>query len=184
MNKFQKLLQCLKYRKVILGVVGRNNRFEKGTRIESVSKIGSYNYFSFRVMIGNAIIGNYCSFGPDVKIGQSQHSINYYTTYQKISKKCINHSMIRQPAIIENDVWIGANTVVMQGVKIGNGAVIGANAVVTRDVPEYAIAVGVPAKVIKYRLDEKTRKMLLEKEWWKYDFEQACSFFNQLDKNN
>lgn len=55
------------------------------------------------------------------------------------------------PIIIGNDVWLGAHAVVTAGSTIGNGAVIGANAVVTRNVPEYAIVVGVPAKIIKFR---------------------------------
>jgi len=74
-----------------------------------------------------------------------------------------------QKVIIENDVWIGANSVIMPGVKVGNGAIIGANAVVTKDVPDYAIVGGVPAKIIKYRFDEKTISSLLELKWWDLD---------------
>jgi acetyltransferase-like isoleucine patch superfamily enzyme len=53
--------------------------------------------------------------------------------------------------IIRDDVWIGSGAKILAGVKINQGAVIGANAVVTKDIPQNAIAVGVPAKVIKYR---------------------------------
>ena len=67
---------------------------------------------------------------------------------------------------IGNDVFIGANVTVLDGVKIADGAVIGAGAVVVEDVPPYAIAVGVPAKVVKYRFDESTIQALLEKQWW------------------
>lgn len=59
-----------------------------------------------------------------------------------------------QKTIIGNDVWIGHNVTVKQGVTIGHGAVIGSNALVTKDVPPYAIAGGVPAKIIKYRFKE------------------------------
>lgn len=175
MSKLLKVIQVIKYRRIILGTVGKNNKFEKGTRIESTSKVGDNNYFSFRVMLGNAIVGNYCSFGPDVKIGQSQHSVDFLTTAQKISSRCINYSLVKSPAVIGNDVWIGANAVIMQGVKVGNGAVIGANAVVTKDVPDYGIAVGVPAKTIKYRLSEITRKRLTESNWWDMSVSDACS---------
>ena len=65
-----------------------------------------------------------------------------------------------------DDVFIGANVTVLDGVTIGDGAVIGAGAVVVKDVPPYAIAVGVPAKVVKYRFDEWTIEALLEKQWW------------------
>lgn len=90
--------------------------------------------------------------GPDVRIGSGV----------KISCAAHNFSdpdtLIREQGIksgvdiiIEGDCWIGANAVILPGVKIGRGAVIGAGAVVTHDIPPMAIAVGVPAKVIKYR---------------------------------
>ena len=67
---------------------------------------------------------------------------------------------------IGNDVFIGANVTVLDGVNISDGAVIGAGAVVTKDIPPYAIALGIPAKVVKYRFDEAIIKSLLEKQWW------------------
>lgn len=181
MNKFRKLLQCIKYKTVVLGAVGYGNRFEHGARIESITTIGNNNYFSFRVMCGNAKIGNYCSFGPDVKIGQSQHSIEYYTTSQKISSKTIGYSLVKEPTLIGNDVWIGANAVVMQNVKIGNGVVIGANAVVTKDIPDYAIAVGAPARVIKYRFSDSIIRKLIDSHWWDYDIAGACDILKNFE---
>ncbi len=133
-------------------------------------------------MIGNAEIGNYCSFGPDVKLAQSQHSIEYITTYQRISKTNIGYSLNVKKALIDHDVWIGANAIVMQGVHIGTGAVIGANAVVTKDVPPFAIAVGIPAKVIRYRFSEDIRSKILNSEWWEHDFVTACRAVKELEK--
>ena len=181
MNKIKKLIQCLKYRRHILGMVGKDNTFRPGVLITSNAKIGSNNMLSDRVMIGNAHIGNYCSFGPDVKIGQAQHSIDYITTCQKISKRNINYSMVGEPACIGNDVWLGANVVVMQGVKIGNGAVVGANAVVTKDIPPFAVAVGIPAKVIKYRFSEEKIQALQESQWWDNDLDTAAKVCNNLN---
>jgi serine acetyltransferase len=63
-------------------------------------------------------------------------------------------------------VFIGANVTVLDGVKIADGAIIGAGAVVTKDIPPYAIAVGIPAKVIKYRFDKDIIEGLLKKKWW------------------
>ena len=68
--------------------------------------------------------------------------------------------------IIGNDVFIGANVFVLDGVTIGDGAVVGAGAVVVHDVPPYAIVVGEPAKVIKYRFDQDTINNLLSTQWW------------------
>ena len=67
---------------------------------------------------------------------------------------------------IENDVWIGLNVVIMDGITIGDGAVIGSGAVVTRDIPPYAVAVGIPARVIRYRFDPETIERLLKTRWW------------------
>jgi serine acetyltransferase len=60
----------------------------------------------------------------------------------------------------------------MGGVKIGIGAVIGSGAIVTKDIPDFAIAVGNPARVIKYRFDEKTIEALKNIAWWDWDYEQ------------
>ena len=68
--------------------------------------------------------------------------------------------------IIGNDVFIGANVTVLDGVHIGDGAVIGAGAVVTKDIPSYAIAIGVPAIIHSYRFDPETITKLLNKKWW------------------
>lgn len=68
--------------------------------------------------------------------------------------------------IIGNDVWIGANAIILQGVTIGDGAIIAAGAVVTKDVPPYAIVGGVPAKVIKYRFSDEVILKLLQIKWW------------------
>ncbi|MDD4520154.1 MAG: CatB-related O-acetyltransferase [Alphaproteobacteria bacterium] len=74
------------------------------------------------------------------------------------------------PIKIDNDVWIGRNVIVMDGVHIKTGAVIASGAVVTKDVEPYAIVGGVPAKLIKYRFDEKLRKKLLNSKWWDFPF--------------
>lgn len=87
--------------------------------------------------------------------------------------------------IIGNDVWIGRNAMIMGGVKIGNGAVIGASAVVAKNIPPYAIAVGNPARVIKYRFDEETIKKMLAVKWWNWSLEKIADNFplmNDVEK--
>jgi len=63
----------------------------------------------------------------------------------------MNKTLIAEPVIIDDDVWIGSNVTICPGVTIGQGAVIGAGAVVLKDIPDFAIAMGVPANVIKMR---------------------------------
>ena len=88
--------------------------------------------------------------------------------------------MLGEKAEIGNDVWLGANVVVMQGVKIGNGAVVGANAVVTKDIPPYAVAVGIPAKIIKYRFDDEKINQIQQSCWWNYDLDEAAKIVEKL----
>jgi acetyltransferase-like isoleucine patch superfamily enzyme len=70
---------------------------------------------------------------------------------------------------IGNDVWIGDDVTIIGNVKIGDGAVVGARSIVTRDVEPYMVVAGAPARPIRYRLDEKTRRSLLQIKWWGWD---------------
>src|SRR5690606_40549227 len=84
---------------------------------------------------------------------------------------------------VGSDVWIGAGSIVLDGISIGDGAIIAAGAVVNKDVPPYAIVGGVPARIIRYRFDEETRAALLEWRWWDLDNSKlqalAPGFMNQ-----
>ena len=78
----------------------------------------------------------------------------------------------RKRIVIGNDVFIGANVTVLDGVTIGDGAVIGAGAVVSKDIPSYAVAVGCPIRIVRYRFNEDQIEALKKIEWWKYDEEK------------
>ena len=71
-------------------------------------------------------------------------------------------------------MYIGANVTVLDGVNIGDGAIIGAGAVVTKDIPPYAIAVGVPAEIKRFRFDEDTCNRLVERQWWNGNTEELA----------
>ena len=71
--------------------------------------------------------------------------------------------------IIEDDVWIGANCIILSGVKISRGAIIAAGSVVIKEVAPYSIIAGVPAKQIKKRFSEKTIELLEKSKWWTWD---------------
>lgn len=138
-------------------------------------KVGDYSYIAKNSHISNCEIGKFCSIGPNFSCGMGSHPLNgistspmfYSTAKQNGLSLCEKNTFHEQKlTTIDNDVFIGANVTVLDGVHISDGAVIGAGAVVTKDIPPYAIAVGVPAKVIKYRFDNEIIKGLLERRWW------------------
>ncbi len=85
---------------------------------------------------------------------------------------------------IGGDVWIGANVLILRSVKyVGHGVVIGAGSVVTKDIPEYGVEAGVPARVIKYRFKPAIIKALLELKWWEWPDEKVQAYSAFLRKN-
>lgn len=114
-------------------------------------------------------IGRFCSIGNGVVIGQeraghplewvSSHPFQYTGTTLSYSSEC-------EPAEIGHDVWIGREAMIMEGVRVGTGAVIAARSLVTRDVPPYAVVAGMPARIIRYRHAPDVIEGLLSSAWW------------------
>ena len=137
--------------------------------------LGNYSYISKNSNISHCSIGKFCSIGPNFCCGLGIHpttgistSPMFYSTAKQNGMTLCKENKVEEfkQTVIGNDVFIGANVTVLDGITIGDGAIIGAGAVVTKDIPPYAIAVGVPAKVEKYRFDDKTITKLLQKKWW------------------
>nr|PJZ91370.1 transferase [Leptospira ellisii] len=84
--------------------------------------------------------------------------------------------------MVGNDVWIGTNTVILPGVKIGDGAIIGAYSVVARDVPDYTIVAGNPARIIRERFSQEVQKKLLKLQWWSWSPEKITASLDFLTK--
>jgi len=149
-------------------------RFAEGASVRN-STIGEYFSIGRYSKITNTTIGKFCSISWDVTINAIGHLYENLSTNAFPYVKNAGDFLRMQPerkikeVKIGNDVWIGANSVIMPGINIGDGAVIGAETVVTKDVPLYAIVAGVPAKVIKYRFDKKTIERLLKIKWWDKD---------------
>ena len=113
-------------------------------------KVGHHTAFNINSNInasvgGNIMIESHCAIGPGVVMRTANHR------YSDPNMLIQNQGHDSADITIEDDCWIGANAIILGGVHIGKGAVIGAGSVVTKDIPSMAIAVGVPAKVIKYR---------------------------------
>ena len=165
--------------------LGKKNHFSEGVLIYESAKIGDYNYFAPYAMINNAEIGNYCSIGPSSKIGLSDHDYSFVSTRPIVANG--NGKMelfdLNNPTRIGSDVWVGANAVIKQGVFVGNGAVIGANSVVTKDVPSYAIVVGAPAKIIKYRFSKNKIEMLEKSKWFENDLKNARKIASKISND-
>lgn len=142
--------------------------------------IGSYGFPKILDWNDNAelVIGKYCSFATNVSIllGGEHHS-DWITTYPFSSfnenmsdMKCNRKS--KGDVVIGNDVWIGYNVTILSGVKIGNGAIIGAGSTVIKDVPDYSIFAGNPAKLIRFRFDNGTIEKLNHIMWWDWPIQK------------
>lgn len=138
----------------------------------------------------HVLIGKYSSVAHGIKfIVGLNHDSSSASTYpfQEVFEGMLDKNADLHPQcnhcqiIIGNDVWIGAYATIMGGVKIGNGAVIGAGAVVAKDVPPYAVVVGNPARVIKYRFDEATIEWLQKLRWWNWAPEKIKSCWPEME---
>lgn len=152
--------------------------------IDKKCEIGDYTFIGRDVDITVSKIGNYCSIANHVRIGQGEHAIDEISTNARLSDKNDSKYLVSKPLVIGHDVWIGVDAIIRRGVTIGTGAVIGANSFVNKDVPEFAVVAGIPAKIIKYRFDEKTRENILASKYWEYPPEQAREILARLVKEN
>lgn len=126
------------------------------------SKIGKYCYIGCNCVMNSTYIGNYTSIAPGVQIGGMEHSYWKGSMSTFLSEECIEGKITH----IGNDVWIGAASIIKQGVKIGDGAVIGANSFVNKDVEPFSIVFGSPAKFYRYRFDKQTQEEILKSKYW------------------
>jgi len=101
-------------------------------------------------------IGNHVMFGPEVTIRGGNHRIDLVGRFMTSVTNEEKRPEDDRGVVIEDDVWVGTRAIILHGVLIGRGSVIGAGAVVTKDVPPYALVVGVPASVVKFRWDVET----------------------------
>lgn len=157
----------------------------------SAKSIGAFTYFNYNPDIRSiSKIGRFCSFAQNIVAGVGGHSTTALSHHQMFELPQVwaksfwdyDELWIRQNAVenlekepkrkeigeIGNDVWIGCNSVILKGVKIGDGAIIAAGSMVTKDVPPYSIVGGVPDKIIRKRFPDEIIERLLKAKWWDY----------------
>jgi len=176
-----KTLKKLRLAAVIDSQVHATAKVESGTSFVS-SRMGRYSFCGYDCDIAHCAIGSFTSIASGVVVGGARHPMEwasmspvFYKGRDSVTRKFAEHPL-PPPASVEigHDVWIGRSAIILPGVKVGNGAVVGAGAVVTRDVPPYAIAVGSPAKVIRYRFDPELIARLEHVRWWECSDERLA----------
>jgi acetyltransferase-like isoleucine patch superfamily enzyme len=160
---------------IAFGDERRSIYLEEGSRIKSIqpeADLGNVFVGRSSYMLGggilspNTVIGRYCSISANSSIGVGRHTMNWLST--GTLPPSIHPATPPEPpfTVIGHDVWVGVGATVIGGVRVGHGACVGAGAVVTHDVPPYAVVVGSPARVLRYRFDPDVIARLLDSRWW------------------
>ena len=143
-------------------------------------KIGDYTIVEKNAVIHDVQIGKFCEISWHCSMGGDNHnyllptihhwywnkSFGFEREDQTVGGTNFYNKLHKEECVIGNDVWIGSGVTINRKVHIGNGAILASGAVVTKDVPDYAIVGGVPAKIIKYRFPQETIQRLLKIAWW------------------
>ncbi len=149
---------------------------------------GLHSYGCFDPARFNEIrVGRYVSTGPGVRVFRRNHPTDrislhpyFYNTRLGLSE---SETLPPRPLVIGDDAWIGANAIVLPGCgRIGRGAVVGAGSVVTRDVPDFAVVAGNPARLIRERFPAKLRRSIERTAWWEKSREDLSSSLHLLQQ--
>lgn len=141
-------------------------------------------------------IGKYCSIARNVDfiLDEGYHTCSEVTNYPFINNLTLDSELLsirktfnqKKGIIIGNDVWIGMNAIILPGVRIGNGVTIAAGSVVNKDIADYTVVGGVPAKVIKKKYSNETITKMLDIAWWDWNSKQIthrkADFYLSIDK--
>lgn len=165
----------------IRALSGNHINIGRGTQIDGLTSIGSYTYIGRNCTVTRTKIGRYVSIGNNVTVGPGEHDLGRLSTSSLFYENPYDE-LTQGECIIENDAWIGVDAIIMRGVRVGIGAAVAANAVVTKDVPDYAVVAGVPAKILKYRFEEYKQAQLSASQWWIKDRKEASEILVQLAK--
>jgi len=140
--------------------------------------LGNYSYISENAVMSKVRVGKFCSIGPNILAGWGIHPTNgistspmFYSNQKQNGLSFTSNTKIQERKYINigNDVFIGMNVTILDGVTIGHGAIIGAGALVSKNIPPYAIAIGNPIKISRFRFSEQQINDLLKINWWDFD---------------
>ena len=187
-------MQAYLSRLVFRPTIGKSTQFTgKRCYFYGQVSIGDHTVVGGNCNFGNVIVGKYTLFAQDFRCLYNHHDYSAFTINHNVSELRPQGSdpddvqSIIQPnesyratTHIGSDVWFGEYVTVQGGITIGNGAIIGARSVVTHDIPPYAIAVGVPSKVVKYRFDPDTIAFLEKLKWWDWSEEKISRNYWRL----
>lgn len=172
--------------------IGKNVKLYSRYLLSNVD-IGDYSYIAPNSSVRNTTIGSYCSIGENFTSGLAIHPVNglstsplFYSTKKQLGITLVNEDLIEEykPVTIGNDVFVGANVMILSGISVGDGAIIAAGAVVTKDVPSYAVVGGVPARIIKYRFTKEQIEKLNKIAWWNWGsgkHGEIVEYFNNVN---
>ena len=168
--------------------VNKNAKICSGTQMNN-SSINRYSYCGHNCFILNCDIGSFVSISDNCRLGGAMHPLERVSSSPVFhrGKNVLKKNFAKfndvpdKKIVISSDVWIGAGVTVLSGVTIGVGAVVGAGSVVTHDIPSYEIWAGNPAKKIRNRFDEETRKELLQTAWWEWSDEKIEKYSHLFD---
>lgn len=157
----------------------RNVKVAKGSVIAPNVVIGNCTRINNPSYISDCEIGAFCAIGGRLVVRSTNHYTNTINMQDWAQKRIIKSQvkvagLSKGQVIIGNGVWIGDSVIILPGVNVGNGAVIGAGSVVTRSIPPYAIAVGNPARVIRYRFSEDIIQYIKDIDWWNWSYEDLA----------
>ncbi|MBN9105288.1 MAG: CatB-related O-acetyltransferase [Propionibacteriaceae bacterium] len=158
-------------------------RVHHGVDVGMYTHGGCFHPFSFGP---NTTIGRYTSIAATAFAATDNHPMQYKSMHGFFFNPVlgiVDKEWAFEPLSIGNDVWLGHNSIIMPGVgSIGDGAVVAAGAVVNKSVPPYAVVVGNPARVVRYRFDPDTIERLRSEKWWEKDIEELKLHLDQYTR--